>query len=1715
MNRILTTLFLFLVSTISFAQTCPGDINILEDENISVWEVVSNGTQIFSLAGFAEMATIGGTTYTQPNTGFERGLILMAHDLSGTLLWSTQLNATNTFFTTNPALAASTSTVYVSATSNEFDTSTNSFRIESFNALNGTPGWSNSYSVNVGSSNLPFEAQVNPYSAALDGTGKLVIAGAFSGTMDIGGTVLTTTSGLSETFVIAVDEVDGTDRWAVQSTGSNGRGRAWTLEVDNVGSIIIGGHYTRTITFGAQTFSAADDKINPYVAKLNNTDGSAQWLVGMQNIAVEPEAFENIYDLAVDPLDNIYFAGNFNNNLDIQGTTITSGGETDMLIGSLDPGGTLRWAKQFGGLSTADEFASSIVYSNNLSAIFVGGQLATDAPQYGNINLDLPPTNGHYVIGLLTDGTIEPIAAEAVSQESNFGYSATYIESSDTYISASLNSNSGTNILAAQWVPNRPVPFAHITLEDGILNPTETLTAFDPGGGLYTYQWYFNGVAIPDEVNTTYSAGLNGFYSLEVTNSNGCSKFSEEITLLDGSTLESDSLALVDLYNKTDGDNWNDKTNWLVGDVSTWSNVAVVGNRVTALRLNSNNLNGTFAPSITNLSELTLLELGGNSISGTLPTSIGNLTNLTEFAIWGNQMSGSIPSTIGDMTSLFRFYPADNNFSGTLPAEIGNLTALEGLAFNNNQITGPLPASIANLTSATYFEFNSNPINGDIPAEIVSMPLLTNIQLSNAGLTGSIPVGLGNLSNLVVLDLSENNLSGEIPNEISNISSLEVLNLRSNSITGSLSDDIWQLPNITTIQVDYNSGLVVTLPANLSSLTNLAIIGISGTVPIGGAFPTDFYSLTNLSVLDVGGHNFTGSITNEINNLTSLTGLWLFNNNLSGEFPDISSLSSLQGGSIAGNQFTSFPDISNLPVTYFEVNYNLLDFDAIIPNLGIPEFYYDPQNVRGDNLYQEVDVGGDFPLVNDYLAAGNVYQWVRNATDSIATTRDYTIIGAQISDLGGYFAYVTNPGVPDLTLRTPFYNIAFRDIDKSWTVDNSPGSVADFKTLYAAVYGTNEGDTLYVMGSQIPYNVGGKLLEKPRVIYGPGYFLGQNQETQASLDTAYVNQLLFKKGAEGSVVSGLDINSVIMNNQASFINDTLTNVTLSHNRINSLSINDDNRGHTISKNYINVFDFASTPVLGTSRSYIDFNISNNIIDTVTTLFAKATVARNVMANIIFDRNTIGVFTDSIESAVLNNNIINDYQATQNTNNGTIDFASANFDNNSGTLSIDNDFQSTENAGAFSGTDPYVLSGLAPIPHIYSLNDIGRIRVNVEAKNESDTDITYLNYRLGENGVVKQRGKVRRLVAGNPVNVLFRPKLGKITPGAAVTMMIWPKDANGVRGVPQTISFTAETTTATGKIFTSTGTPVTNGKVLLFEINQEATAFDTLEVDLDNQGNFNFPNIVIGDYLALGKPNADNFPGELPTYFEGTDLWEEADTLLIEATNPTFNITLLEEPKVETGPGVVAGILEEELDNTDSGGRIEARGRVKKAGVSVRRARRSSRSEEIVYDLVQYVFTNDNGEFYFENLPADNYRINIQYPGFPMDTLTNVDFVIEETKNNNYSMEALVDEGKISVTILSTTGILKDLIRAVNVYPNPTVEKITIAFNQDFNVTGNVEIDLISVTGESVYQGSYTADQINKSGELTLPVNQYQNGTYLLRINQQGKEIGTIRVMVTK
>jgi len=170
-----------------------------------------------------------------------------------------------------------------------------------------------------------------------------------------------------------------------------------------------------------------------------------------------------------------------------------------------------------------------------------------------------------------------------------------------------------------------------------------------------------------------------------------------------------DSLALVALYDSTDGHNWDDTTGWNHGPVDTWYGVTVSGtiNRVTMLNLIDNNLVGIIPSSIGDLDSLTGLFLCDNQLTGSIPLEIGNLTNLRYMSLYTNQLTGPIPTEIGNLTNSTWLHLGNNQLTGTVPAEINNLTKLSLLYLYNNDLED-LPSLSGLSSSLLYLKIENN-----------------------------------------------------------------------------------------------------------------------------------------------------------------------------------------------------------------------------------------------------------------------------------------------------------------------------------------------------------------------------------------------------------------------------------------------------------------------------------------------------------------------------------------------------------------------------------------------------------------------------------------------------------------------------------------------------------------------------------------------------------------------------------------------------------------------------------------------------------------------------------------------------------------------------------------------------------------------------------------------------------------------------------------------
>lgn len=325
-----------------------------------------------------------------------------------------------------------------------------------------------------------------------------------------------------------------------------------------------------------------------------------------------------------------------------------------------------------------------------------------------------------------------------------------------------------------------------------------------------------------------------------------------------------------------------------------------------------------------------------------------------------------------------------------------------------------------------------------------------------------------------------------------------------------------------------------------------------------------------------------------------------------------------------------------------------------------------------------------------------------------------------------------------LSLAFSFFSI-FSAQAKIWRVNNNPGITVDFTTLQAAHDGASSGDTIHLEGS--PNSYGGLQCSKKLVILGPGYFLGENQNTQALTQSGKADQIVLNDGSEGSVIMGLDFrnNSIYVRDHNIVVRRN--NFASSGNNIpdwgtGSIQIQyADNNGNIgasdiiISQNYgVQVYaDRSSTGILITNN-YIGApghtGAESNSITLQLNDKATAIVQNNIFVrgrviayNSSFTNNIMVAGTYEGADNLTSNNLANGEQfGIANGNKANVNM-SAVFVGAGTDISSDGQWKLAANspaigagygsttqkpidAGMYGGYTPYVLSGQPPVPAIY-------------------------------------------------------------------------------------------------------------------------------------------------------------------------------------------------------------------------------------------------------------------------------------------------------------------------------------------------------------------------------------------------------------------------------
>ena len=306
---------------------------------------------------------------------------------------------------------------------------------------------------------------------------------------------------------------------------------------------------------------------------------------------------------------------------------------------------------------------------------------------------------------------------------------------------------------------------------------------------------------------------------------------------------------------------------------------------------------------------------------------------------------------------------------------------------------------------------------------------------------------------------------------------------------------------------------------------------------------------------------------------------------------------------------------------------------------------------------------------------------------------------------------------------------------KVYRVNNNAGTGAKYSSAQTAHDSCSVGDTLYIEGSSISY--GTLNISKKINLIGPGYFLGQNPQTQVNLVSAPFGIITCGSGSAGSYITGIEATNLVVQDNNIIIkrNHFIGNSGSSYA---SIGIQSNRSGILITQNYVtNPFSYTSSFPIGVSSGCSNITITNNYLDiTPSSTYSGAPViyidpaASAVVVNNVFQGQSNMSLT--LNNTTFNNNIVNIPSGTVTGSNNSMFnnlSASANLDTTSGnahhnqinvsmssvfigTGSTDGQWKlkagspaiaaglSGEDCGMFGGSDPYILSGIPTIPAIY-------------------------------------------------------------------------------------------------------------------------------------------------------------------------------------------------------------------------------------------------------------------------------------------------------------------------------------------------------------------------------------------------------------------------------
>lgn len=234
---------------------------------------------------------------------------------------------------------------------------------------------------------------------------------------------------------------------------------------------------------------------------------------------------------------------------------------------------------------------------------------------------------------------------------------------------------------------------------------------------------------------------------------------------------------------------------------------------------------------------------------------------ITQIQVQGLGLEGPLPQNLNQLDKLQNVGLQKNKFNGKLPTFSG-LSDLQYAYLDFNDFD-TIPADFfLGLSNVRVLALDENPFNRSsgwmIPSELAESSQLVNFSCSGCNIVGPIPDFFGKLPSMDKLTLANNRLTGNIPSTFRG-SMLQVLWLNDQEgggLTGPI-DVIGTMVGLTQVWLHGNQ-FTGSIPDDIGDLTSLRDLNLNGNLLVG-LIPASLANM-NLQLLNLNNNMFMGPI---------------------------------------------------------------------------------------------------------------------------------------------------------------------------------------------------------------------------------------------------------------------------------------------------------------------------------------------------------------------------------------------------------------------------------------------------------------------------------------------------------------------------------------------------------------------------------------------------------------------------------------------------------------------------------------------------------------------------------------------------------------------------------------------------------------------------------------------------------------------------------------